>query len=74
MDTKCPLCGTGHVSVVSEWVETTYKGEVAHVPQQHRTCDHCGSDFAGKADMDATRQALLAWRNEIDDQGAMEAR
>lgn len=64
--TLCPLCGEGNVVSRSEEVEQTYGGHRCQVPMFFRSCEHCGSDFAGAEESLMNRRAMMAFRKRVD--------
>jgi HTH-type transcriptional regulator/antitoxin MqsA len=62
----CPLCGEGHVTSRSEEVEQSYGGHRSSVPMYFRSCDHCGSDFAGAAESGLNKRAMMGLRKRVD--------
>jgi HTH-type transcriptional regulator/antitoxin MqsA len=65
-ETLCPICGEGRVTDHTDQVETEYKGHKGLVPLHYQLCDACGSDFAGAAEMQANKDAILLFRQSVD--------
>ena len=65
-ETRCPICGEGHVTDHVEQVEAEYKGHKGQVASHYQLCDACGSDFAGAAEMRANKRAVMAFRKQVD--------
>jgi HTH-type transcriptional regulator/antitoxin MqsA len=68
MNTKelCSICGEGHVTNHVDQLESEYKGNTALVPMHYKTCDVCGSDFAGSDESRLNKRAMLAFRKSVD--------
>jgi HTH-type transcriptional regulator / antitoxin MqsA len=64
--TLCPLCGEGQVTSRCEDVAQTYGSHTCAVPMYFRSCDHCGSDFAGADESLLNRRAMMAFRKRVD--------
>jgi HTH-type transcriptional regulator/antitoxin MqsA len=62
----CPVCGEGHVTSYCEDVEQSYAGHRSFVPMHFRSCDHCGSDFAGAPESALNKRAMMAFRKRVD--------
>lgn len=63
---SCPICGIGVVTKCVEHVHTEHNGHKGQVPLHYQQCDTCGSEFAGAAEMQANKQALLAFRARVE--------
>ncbi|MGL4187301.1 MAG: type II toxin-antitoxin system MqsA family antitoxin [Sphaerotilus sulfidivorans] len=63
----CPLCGEGHVTSHCEEVEQSYAGHRSMVPMHFRSCDHCGSDFAGAEESQLNKRAMVGFRKRVDE-------
>jgi HTH-type transcriptional regulator / antitoxin MqsA len=62
----CSICGKGHVMNHVDQVETAYKGAKGLVSMHYKSCDACGSDFAGAEESRLNKRAVLAFRKSID--------
>ena len=68
MDTneRCSICGEGHVTNHVDQVESEYKGNTSLVSMHYKTCNVCGSDFAGADESRLNKRAVLAFRKAVD--------
>lgn len=68
MDAKelCSICGEGHVTCHIDKLTSEYGGRSELVPMHYKTCDVCGSDFAGAEESRLNKRALLAFRKSVD--------
>jgi len=62
----CSICGEGHVTNHVDQVESEYRGTKAMVPMHYKTCDVCGSDFAGAEESRLNKRAVMAFRKSVD--------
>jgi HTH-type transcriptional regulator / antitoxin MqsA len=62
----CPLCGEGRVTSHCEEVEQSYAHHHSMVPMHFRSCDHCGSDFAGAEESLLNKRAMMGFRKRVD--------
>lgn len=65
-DEICSICGEGHATSHFDKVETEYKGAKAQVFAHYKTCNVCGSDFAGADESRLNKRAVLAFRKSVD--------
>lgn len=68
MNTKelCSICGEGHVTGHIDQLESEYRGKTALVPMHYKSCNVCGSDFAGADESRLNKRSILAFRKAID--------
>ena len=62
----CSICGEGHVTNHVDQLESEYRGKTALVPMHYKTCNVCGSDFAGGDESRLNKRAILAFRKSVD--------
>jgi HTH-type transcriptional regulator/antitoxin MqsA len=62
----CLICGEGHVTNHVDQLESEYRGKTALVPMHYKTCNVCGSDFAGGDESRLNKRAMLAFRKSVD--------
>ncbi len=62
----CSICGEGHVTNHVDQLESEYRGKTALVPMHYKTCNVCGSDFAGGDESRLNKRAVLAFRKSVD--------
>jgi len=62
----CSVCGEGHVTNHVDQVESEYRGVKAMVSMHYKSCDVCGSDFAGAEESRSNKRAVLAFRKSVD--------
>jgi HTH-type transcriptional regulator/antitoxin MqsA len=62
----CSICGEGHVTNHVDQLESEYRGKTALVPMHYKTCNVCGSDFAGGDESRLNKRAMLAFRKSVD--------
>jgi len=65
-DELCSICGEGHVTNHVDQLESEYRGKTALVPMHYKTCNVCGSDFAGGDESRLNKRAMLAFRKSVD--------
>lgn len=65
-DEFCSICGEGHVMNHVDQLESEYRGKKALVPMHYKTCNVCGSDFAGGDESRLNKRAILAFRKSVD--------
>lgn len=65
-DELCSICGEGHVTNHVDQLESEYRGKTALVPMHYKTCNVCGSDFAGGDESRLNKRAILAFRKSVD--------
>lgn len=65
-DELCSICGDGHVTSHVDQLESEYRGKTALVPMHYKTCNVCGSDFAGGDESRLNKRAILAFRKSVD--------
>ena len=63
---KCPLCEKGIVEKKGEWLDYEHRGVTNKLYQYYCYCAECGSDFAGKDELDENRKIVLMWQEETD--------
>ena len=63
---KCPLCEKGNIEKKGEWLDYEYRGITNKLYQYYCYCPECGSDFAGKDELDENRKIILTWKEETD--------
>ncbi len=68
MNTKelCSICGEGHVTCHIDQVKSEYRGKTALVHMHYKSCNVCGSDFAGADKSRLNKRSILAFRKAID--------
>ena len=68
MNTKelCSICGEGHVTGHIDQLGSEYRGKTALVPMHYKSCNVCGSDFAGADESRLNKRSILAFRKAID--------
>ena len=68
MNTKelCSICGEGHVMGHIDQLGSEYRGKTALVPMHYKSCNVCGSDFAGADESRLNKRSILAFRKAID--------
>lgn len=62
----CPLCGEGHITPLTEDVETEYHGQKGLVAYHYSECDACGSEITNGADSRTNKRAVLRFRKQVD--------
>jgi HTH-type transcriptional regulator/antitoxin MqsA len=65
-DELCSICGEGRVMNHVDQLESEYRGKTALVPMHYKTCNVCGSDFAGGDESRLNKRAILAFRKSVD--------
>ena len=65
-DELCSICGEGHVTNHVDQLESEYRGKTALMPMHYKTCNVCGSDFAGGDESRLNKRAILAFRKSVD--------
>lgn len=65
-DIPCPICGEGTLVVHVEEDVVEYKGVSRAIPCQYKVCNACGSEQADAKDLWVNKQAMLAFRKEVD--------
>lgn len=65
-DELCSICGEGHVTNHVDQLESEYRGKTALVPMHYKTCNVCGSDFAGGDESRLNKRTILAFRKSVD--------
>jgi HTH-type transcriptional regulator/antitoxin MqsA len=61
----CPACDEGHLTSKMEMSQFTYRGITRELPFYYATCDVCGSELAGAAEMNANAAATRLFREEV---------
>lgn len=65
-DELCSICGEGHVTNHVDQLESECRGKTALVLMHYKTCNVCGSDFAGGDESRLNKRAILAFRKSVD--------
>ncbi|WP_051785811.1 type II toxin-antitoxin system MqsA family antitoxin [Endozoicomonas numazuensis] len=62
----CPICESGQLHEKNELEETTYKGVTGQTPLYYSICDACGSEQGNAAQSRKNKQAMLAFKKQVD--------
>lgn len=62
---KCPLCGTGSLSAITDRDTVTHKGVSQLITFQLSQCDECKAEQANSEQMEFNKAAVVEFRGKV---------